>query len=60
MRDGDKAKQEHDSTLIRHRFNHTDSNTPLSVRVNPSILRLIEDQDKADTANLGPVYSLGH
>jgi hypothetical protein len=50
-------KQEHDSTLTDNRFNSTGSLTSLSAQVNPSILRLIEEEDEPGMVNLGPVYS---
>lgn len=51
-----ELKKEHEANLTRDMFNPTNSLKPLSNIVNPSILRLIEEEDKTSTAKLGPVY----
>lgn len=52
-----ELKKEHDSTLIEYRFKSSSCLHSLSLAANPSILRLTEDGDKVDMANLGPLFS---
>jgi hypothetical protein len=49
-------KKEHSSTLIENRFKSSCFLTSLSLMVNPSILRLTEEKDKAGMTNLGPLF----
>lgn len=51
-----QLKNEHDDTLIKNMFNKSTNIPSLSTAVNPSILRLIEEDDKADMNELGPVF----
>lgn len=49
-----ELKKDHDATLVRNMFKISSDLT--STIVNPSILRLIEDEDKADMDELGPIF----
>ena len=51
-----ELKKEHDATLVKNMFKKSSDLTSLSTIVNPSILRLIEGEDKAGMAELGPVF----
>lgn len=51
-----ELKKEHEATLVKNMFKKSSDLTSLSTIVNPSILRLIEDEDKAGMAELGPVF----
>ncbi|KAI8091742.1 hypothetical protein BDF21DRAFT_449119 [Thamnidium elegans] len=51
-----ELKKEHDATLVRNMFKKSSDLTSLSSIVNPSILRLIEDEDKVGMAELGPIF----
>ncbi|ORE15906.1 hypothetical protein BCV71DRAFT_184482, partial [Rhizopus microsporus] len=50
------SRMEHDSTLIENRFKPSSFLSSLSLIVNPSILRLTEEKDKAGMNNLGPLF----
>lgn len=51
-----ELKKEHEATLVKSMFKKSSDLTSLSTIVNPSILRLIDDEDKASMAELGPVF----
>ncbi|KAG2203447.1 hypothetical protein INT47_008174 [Mucor saturninus] len=51
-----KLKKEHEATLVKNIFKKSSDLTSLSTIVNPSILRLIEDEDKAGMDELGSVF----
>lgn len=50
-----QLKKEHDSAFIKNRFT-ADKLESLSPIVNPSISKLIKEEDKAGMAKLGPIY----
>ncbi|KAI8883334.1 hypothetical protein K501DRAFT_294663 [Backusella circina FSU 941] len=52
-----KLKEKHDLSLIENEFKNPEMLKSLSDTVNPSILRLIEEEGKTDMANLGPWIS---
>jgi hypothetical protein len=52
-----ELKKEHDSILIENRFKSSSYLNSLSFIVNPSILRLTEEEDKTGMANLGTLFS---
>ncbi|OBZ82243.1 hypothetical protein A0J61_09710 [Choanephora cucurbitarum] len=53
-------KLEHEEQLKKNMFRPTSSITSLKQIVNPSILKLIEEDDKIGMAELGPFYSNPH
>ncbi|KAI9487730.1 MAG: hypothetical protein EXX96DRAFT_593713 [Benjaminiella poitrasii] len=50
-------KKEHDSTLMKNIFKFSSCLRSLSIIVNPSILHLTEEEDKAGMSELGPLFS---
>ncbi|RCH89331.1 hypothetical protein CU098_009664, partial [Rhizopus stolonifer] len=53
-----KLKEEHSAALVESRFKSNYTCQSLSEIVNPSILKLVEEDDKTGMASLGPFYSL--
>lgn len=49
-----ELKKDHDATLVRNMSKKSSDLT--STIINPSILRLIEDEDKAGMDELGPIF----
>lgn len=52
-----ELKKEHDSTLMKNMFQSSSCLSSLSLIVNPSILRLTEEEDKSGMVDLGPFFS---
>jgi hypothetical protein len=51
-----QLKKEHTEYLVNNRFNGVTPSHTLSTIVNPSILKLLEEDDKAGMHLLGPFY----
>ncbi|KAG1038176.1 hypothetical protein G6F43_012732 [Rhizopus delemar] len=51
-----QLKKEHTEYLVKNRFSGATPSTTLSTIVNPSILKLTEEDDKTGMHSLGPFY----
>ncbi|KAG1471181.1 hypothetical protein G6F56_002270 [Rhizopus delemar] len=52
-----QLKKEYNAALVKNRFNPNAPSNTLSTIVNPSILKLTEEEDKAGMHLLGPFFS---